>query len=590
MGPFALRAFALKFAPAAVSLTPPKSQPVALAYDLDAVSTQANRADGGFDQEGRTYPAEQLPAQLAGEGIEFRLGPTADGQKNALTCHGQTLSLPTGDFDHVYLLAAAADGDAKGTFKVGDRAVEQTVQDWAGYVGQWDNRLWKEPVPENVSNCTGLVPGYTKRDPVAWYASHRHHPQHGNEFYEYCYLFKYGFDLPAGTHAITLPDNPRIRVFAVSVASNNHEGVRPARPLYDTLETRVAGDAPSIMPPGGRFDNVTTVALEHPLYWSADGLHYTLDGSEPTAQSPVYHTAPHLSAPTTVRARMIWPDGHSGPVSTARFEVNDITPPKVVAATSLATVPQLRVTFSEPVRKESAENLRNYQLTPPANVLSARLAEDGASVDLVLAQPLASGGSHRLAVSGVQDLAPAANPLVSTNVEVAMLPALYSLDSMVCDGKTSKEEKVAGLPVGHADAWTINLFVRADKQPENRTIIAGFGSAQDDSGHGRYLSKFGNGIHFWCADRDAETATQLTLGHWQMLTATYDGHKLTLYKDAKQIGEERVDLGDDESVVEIAPVDPWDHQRRFEGEIRQFSVWKSALSEGAVRQLHELHP
>ncbi len=589
MGPFGLRAFALKFAPPAVPLTAPKSQPVELVYDLDAVSTQANRADGGFDQEGRTYPAEQLPAQLTDEGIDFRLGPTADGQKNALTCHGQTLTLPNGDFDHVYLLAAA-DGDARGTFKVGDRAVEQTVQDWSGFIGQWDNRLWKEPVPENVANCTGLVPGYTKRDPVAWYASHRHHPQNGNEFYQYCYLFKYGFELSAGVRTLTLPDNPRIRVFAVSVASNPHENIRPARPLYDTLENRSSTDTPRFTPEGGRFDDLTTVSLGHSLYWSADGLHYTLDGSEPTAQSPVYHAALRLDAPTTVRTRMIWPDGNAGPVGTARFEINDTTPPKVVSATSLATVPQISVTFSEPVRQDSAETLGNYQLTPPATVLSARVAEDGVSVTLSLAQPLAASGGYRLTVSGVQDRAPAANQLSSASAEVSVLPAAFSLDAMVCDGNMSREEKVAGLPVGHADAWTINLFVRTDKQPDNRTIIAGFGSARDEEGRGRYLSKFANGIHFWSADRDAETNTPLALGSWQMLTATYDGRMLTLYKDAQKIGEERVSLSDDESVAEIAPVDPWDQQRRFAGEIRQFTVWKSALPEAAVRQLRESHP
>ncbi len=589
MGPFALRAFALKLAPAPETLTPSKSQPVDLAYDLDAASTRANRADGGFDHAGRTYPAEQLPAQLTGEGVDFRLGPTADGQKNAVACHGQTVALPVGDFDHVYLLAAA-DGDTHGTFKVGDRTVEQQVQDWSGYVGQWDNRLWKEPIPENVANCTGLVPGYTKRDMVAWYASHRHHPQDGDEFYVYCYLFKYGFELPPGTRAITLPDNPRIRVFAVSVARDNHAATRPARPLYDTLEHRASGDAPRFTAEGKRFDDVTAVALEHPLYWAADGMHYTLDGSEPTAQSPVYHAALRLGTPTTVRARMVWPDGNVGPVGTARFEVNDTTPPKVTSVTSLATVPQVRVTFSEPVRKETAENTENYQLTPPASVVSARLAEDGASVDLALAQPLPADGSHRLTVSGVRDRAPAANALPSTSLEVSVLRALYSLDTMVCDGLSSREEKIDGLPVGHAEPWTVNLWVHTDKQPDNRTLIAGFGAARDDTGRGRYLSKFANGVHFWSSDCDVESSTPLALDAWQMLTATYDGKILTLYKDAQKIGEEEITLSDDDPVVEIAPLDPWDHERRFVGEIRRFAVWKSALPEAAVQQLHGSHP
>ncbi len=594
MGPFALRAFALKFASAPVALTPPKSQPVDLAYDLDAVSSQANRADGGFDHDGRTYPAEQLPANLSGEGIDFRLGPTVDGQKNALACHGQTVTLPAGDFDHVYLLAAAADGDAKGTFKIGDRSVEQAVEDWGGFIGQWDTRLWKGPVPELTYAWTyewlGLTPGFVKRDAVAWYASHRHHPTEGNEFYEYCYLYKYGFDLPAGTRTITLPDDPRIRVFAVSVARNGHEGAHPAQALYDTLEKPASVDAPRITPNGGQFNEGLTVALEHPLYWNAEGWHYTVDGSEPTAQSPVYHDAIRLSAPTTVRTRVIRPDGTSGAVATARFEIDDKNPPKVVSVTSLSTVPQVFVGFSEPVRKDTAETVANYQLTPAVDVVSAKLSADGCGVSLVLAQPLAAGSAHRLTINGVEDLAPARNRVQSASAEVASLPAIYSLDAVTCDGSHSREDRVDGLPVGQTDSWTMNMFVRTERQPGNRTLIAGFGSAKDESGQGRYFSKFGNGIHFWCSDRDVDTQTPLTVGEWQMLTATYNGHTLTLYKDAQKIGESAVELGDDEPVIQIAPLDPWDQKRRFVGEIRQMAMWKSALPEAVLRQLRESHP
>ena len=594
MTPFALRAFALKFAPAAAPLAPPTSQPVALAYDLDAVSTRANRADGGFDREGRTFPAEQLPATLTGEGVGFRLGPTADGQKNALVCRGQTIPLPAGNFDHVYLLAAAADGDAKGTFKVGDRAVEQTVEDWGGYVGQWDNRLWKGPVPELVFawpyEWTGLTPGYTKRDTVAWYASHRHHPANGDEFYQYCYLFKYGFALPEGARTLTLPDNPAIRVFAVSVACNDHEGVRPAHPLYDTLEQHDEhNETPRITPEGGRFNDLTTVTIHHPLYWSEGAVHYTVNGSEPTVNTPSNQTALDLDVPVTVRARMIWPDGRMGPEATARFDIHDTTPPKILSATVASEAPGVLVRFSEPLRKDTAETVANYHLTPAADIRSARLADDARSVTLALAQPLSAGASTRLTVSGVQD-ALAENRMPPTDAEVTIAPVAYSLDAWVGDGKTSRTEKVAGLPVGHADAWTVNLFVRTDKQPENRTLIAGFGAAKDEAGHGRYLGKFANGAHFWCAGQDVDSHTPLTVGGWQMLSATYDGHKLTLYKDAQKIGEEAVAFADDDPVVEIAPLDPWDQQRRFAGEIRRFTVWRAALPETALRQLQDSHP
>ncbi len=91
----------------------------------------------------------------------------------------------------VYILAASAAGDQKATFKIGDKPVDLTIQDWGGYVGQWDNRIWatrQEAVPagqarpgqaagprlRTIQEYAGLIPGYIKPAPVAWFASHRH--------------------------------------------------------------------------------------------------------------------------------------------------------------------------------------------------------------------------------------------------------------------------------------------------------------------------------------------------------------------------------------------------------------------------------
>ena len=80
-----------------------------------------------------------------------------------------------------------------------------------------------------------ITPGFIKRAPVAWFASHRHGADGANEPYAYSYLFAYTIDLPAGAKTLTLPNNERIRILAVTVANEASE-VRPAQPLYDTLE------------------------------------------------------------------------------------------------------------------------------------------------------------------------------------------------------------------------------------------------------------------------------------------------------------------------------------------------------------------
>ena len=81
----------------------------------------------------------------------------------------------------------------------------------------------------------GLTPGFIKRAPLAWYASHHHRAYGASEPYAYSYLFAYAVELPAGARTLTLPDDDRLRVMAVTV-SDEGEHALPARPLYDTLE------------------------------------------------------------------------------------------------------------------------------------------------------------------------------------------------------------------------------------------------------------------------------------------------------------------------------------------------------------------
>jgi len=74
-----------------------------------------------------------------------------------------------------------------------------------------------------VTEYKGLVPGFIKRAPVAWFASHRHTPDGANEAYAYSYLFAQSFELPAGARTLTLPENERLRVLAVTVSDEGEE-------------------------------------------------------------------------------------------------------------------------------------------------------------------------------------------------------------------------------------------------------------------------------------------------------------------------------------------------------------------------------
>jgi alpha-mannosidase len=601
MAPFSLRTFALKLGPPSAPVSPPVTMPLPLAFDDDVVSTRANYADGGFDREGRTFPAEMLPATIVSEGIPFQMGPTADGQKNALACHGQIIPFPKG-YDRVVLLAAA-DGDKPVIFKIatGDSAgtdseIKINVQDWSGYLGQWDNRLWKGEVPDLAyvwnNPLDGLAPGFVKPATVAWYSSHRNN-RAGVEFYKYCYLYKYDLDLPKDARSLVLPDEPSVRIFAVTMLKSGHDAVQPMEPLFDTLADHVPDAPPAFQPSAGQYRDSLLVTIPEPLYRQDGGLHYTSDGSEPSVDSPRYSGPIPLHANAVIKARMFLPNRpEGGPVTTAHYEIDDRTPPTLRSASANSLQPEVRAVFSEPVSKASAEAIANYRLEPAGDsIQSARLSDDGFGVVLALQTPLASGASYRLIADGVRDLSPVANAAAQAECPVQISQAAYYLpDSLNFDGQHSREEAVAGLPVGAGDPWTINFYVRPTRQPDNRTLIAGFGAAEDAAGKARYLSKFANGIHFWSAGRDGETNTALDVGRWQMLSATYDGETLRIYKNAVQIGQTAVQLGPDESVVRLAPLEPWDQERRFEGDIRGFSIWKEPLAPETLAALLKDRP
>jgi alpha-mannosidase len=255
-GPYQLRTFALKLAPSRVRLAAPRSMPVGLPYDLQAASPHNTKSASDFDGAGRSLPAEMLPSELAYAGVRFRLDAGADGRPNALVSRGQTIALPKGKFTRLYVLAASVAGDRQATFRLGARAaVAWTIHDWGGFIGQWDTRQWRQgerQVPPGASpevaarirepqhrtdpyaEMTGIRPGFIKQAPLAWFASHRHTAAGTSDAYAYSYLFAYTVELPPGAQTLTLPNDDKIRIMAVTVSDEGSQ-VRPAQPLFDAL-------------------------------------------------------------------------------------------------------------------------------------------------------------------------------------------------------------------------------------------------------------------------------------------------------------------------------------------------------------------
>src|SRR5580700_4280460 len=230
------RTFAVKLAAAPTRVASVHSVPVPLHYDVATASTDGTKSDRGFDGKGDALPAEMLPAEIAFNDVQFQLAPAKSGSPNAVIAKGQTIDLPAGHYNRVYLLEASADGDQKTTFKIGDTRVDLNVENWGGFIGQWDDRQWtsQDTSHDDYGEMTAIKPGFIKRADLAWYCSHHHDAAGENVPYSYSYLFAYPIELPPGAKTITLPDNDKIRIMAISVADED-AAVRPVQPLYDVL-------------------------------------------------------------------------------------------------------------------------------------------------------------------------------------------------------------------------------------------------------------------------------------------------------------------------------------------------------------------
>ncbi|HEY3265376.1 MAG TPA: glycoside hydrolase family 38 C-terminal domain-containing protein [Armatimonadota bacterium] len=562
---YGARAFALKVAPAPVKLTAPQSQSVAIPYDIQAASFPGKAASNSFDGAGHTIAADLLPTTIVSEGVSFKMGPA--GGKSALTARGQSIRLPKGSYNEVIVLAAAVYGDQIGAFQVDGRPVTLKVQDWSGFIGQWDDRIFS---PEDAhgarlleGNIYGLRPAFIKRDALAWVGEHRHNADGSNDTYAYSYLYKYSIPVASGAKALKLPNNPNIRVFAVTAAVNPNGDTRPVQYLYDAFTAPAA--PPAISPVAGVYNNSVEVALRPALYIDGSTLRYTTDGSAPTATSEAYAAPILVASSTEVKVAAFDASGASGPVASAKFEVKDTTAPSVANVAAMAGSSTVRVSFTEPMDRAAAESAADYSIAG-ITVRSARRNSDGRAVDLTVEPALTEGASYTLTMAGLKDCSPAGNGLSQTRVAFETAAPLYRLalnkDILAGDGtdasaavRVSGEPSVVSGPTGAAlaftgsegvtvadapgmdpsNALTVSVWVRPESWDKNPPVL------QKGRGNSQYALFSEDGHLAFHLEGVGEVRSALpSLNEWHNIAATYDGASLKLYVDGAEASSTEV--------------------------------------------------
>ncbi len=293
------KAFAVRLKTKTTDDLPPIAwKSVELPFNLDAISLDNDRKDGDIDGKGNSVAGEMLPDTLVYRDIPFTFGPKTSGALNAVSCAGQSIVLPTGDYDELHILACATGGPANAKFTHGDSKYYQWVQDYVAPIAQWNNRLASGQLVEDPA---GIAPAYINRQPIAWYGSHRHLADGSNEAYRFTYLFwiKLNLDDVNSGEKLILPNEPRIKIFSITAAKTPYSEIVPSQIIYDVANAaiaRVSADSSS-------FVGQSTVSMTSPTPGAR--IHYTLDGSDPTESSPAYSGPVVIKATTTVKSRAI---------------------------------------------------------------------------------------------------------------------------------------------------------------------------------------------------------------------------------------------------------------------------------------------
>jgi len=342
LGGYQPRTFAIKLAAPAAALPGVQSMPVTLPYDAATASNDGDRSAAGFDGRGNALPAEMLPSEILFNDVRFQLAPSKTGTPNAVIAKGQKITLPAGQYNRVYVLAASADGDQNAVFAVGSNKAELKIQNWGGFIGQWDDRQWSSPDTshDNYGDMIGIKPGYIKRADLAWYCSHHHDASGQNVAYAYSYLFAYTIDLPADAKTIILPQNDKVRILAISVADENPR-VKPARALYDVLPSTNAGTkdftlstaSSSISIPRGKTGKTRVIVMPRGSFdgrveLSAAGLPAgvtaTFSPASTTGASTLTLTTTSTTAPATATVTVTGVSGSLSHSTTATIAVTPI--------------------------------------------------------------------------------------------------------------------------------------------------------------------------------------------------------------------------------------------------------------------------
>jgi len=148
------------------------------------------------------------------------------------------------------------------------------------------------------------------------------------------------------------------------------------------------------------------------------------------------------------------------------------------------------------------------------------------------------------------------------------------------------DSAASGLPLGKTDRWTMNVFLYPQEQISGWSLIAGFGKAEASTS-GRYLYNDTVSFHGEWSQSDEPWS----INQWQMVTVTYDGTNIAIYKNGEVVLSHGRELNhEDLTQNKIYLASQVWSSSRFKGKIDEFTIWDDVLTQDEIKTLAKILP
>lgn len=131
-------------------------------------------------------------------------------------------------------------------------------------------------------------------------------------------------------------------------------------------------------------------------------------------------------------------------------------------------------------------------------------------------------------------------------------------------------------------SWTMTGWVNPRREQPGVAVLFAVGANQRE---GRALLTLDGTLAFYAAGQTIETGARLAPGSWTAVAASYDGARLRLYANGKEVGGANVDVGAATGTLSVAPVVESAEVVHFGGRLAHLKLHKGALDSGRIQGL-----